>query len=288
MDRSTPIRIIPRLDVKGPNLVKGIHVEGLRVLGKPERFARHYYEQGADELIYNDVVASLYRRGPRLEVIERVATGCFIPLCVAGGVRSIEEVGAVLRAGADKVALNTAAIRDPDFLAEAVRVYGSSTIVVMIEAVRHFDGSIECLTDAGREPTRMDPVAWAVRAAEIGCGEILVTSVSRDGTGKGYDLDLTRRIVEQVSVPVIASGGGGRPEHVLDLVKETGADAVAPAALLHYEACRRFPFDEGDYAEEGNVEWLKLKPPVVTITETSLPGLKRHLASHGVPVRPAQ
>ena len=179
------IRIIPRLDIKGPNLVKGIHLEGLRVLGKPERFARAYYEGGADELIYMDVVASRYGRNSLLPIIERTAREIFIPLTVGGGLRTMEDIRAALRSGADKVSLNTAAIRNPQLIREAARKFGSSTIVVSIEAIRRPDGSYEAHTDNGRESTGVDACEWAVRAAELGAGELMVTSIDREGTGEG-------------------------------------------------------------------------------------------------------
>jgi len=203
------VRIIPRLDIKGPNLVKGIHLEGLRVLGKPERFARYYYEQGADELLYMDVVASLYQRNSLLEIVSRTSREVFIPLTVGGGLRTLDDVRAVLRAGADKVSLNTAVIREPELIRQASRCFGSSTIVVSIEAIKKGDGSYEAYTDNGRERTSIDAFKWALQAAELGAGEIIVTSVDREGTGKGFDLELTRRIAESVPIPVIACGGAG-------------------------------------------------------------------------------
>ena len=165
------MRIIPRLDIKGPNLVKGVNLEGLRVLGKPDRFARYYYENGADELLYMDVVASLYGRNSLLDVVERTARQIFIPLTVGGGLRSLEDIGRALRAGADKIALNTAAIRNPELIKAAVQKFGSSTIVVSIEAKRQPDGSHEAFIDHGRERTGLDALAWAVQAAEYGAGE---------------------------------------------------------------------------------------------------------------------
>ena len=164
------VRLIPRLDIKGPNLVKGIHLEGLRVLGKPERFARWYYEQGADELLYMDVVASLYQRNSLLDIVRRTSREIFIPLTVGGGLRTLDDIREVLRAGADKVALNTAAINRPELVREAAECFGSSTIVVSIEAIRKPDGRYEAYTDNGREKTGVDVFEWAVRAAELGAG----------------------------------------------------------------------------------------------------------------------
>ena len=186
-----PVRVIPRLDIKGPNLVKGIHLEGLRVLGRPEQFAQFYYEHGADELIYMDVVASLYGRSSLGAIIEATAKRVFVPLTVGGGIRTVDDIQAVLRLGADKVAINTAAVRNPDFVRDAARRFGSSTIVVSIEAMRRGPGVYEAYTDNGREKTGVDAIEWATRAVELGAGELLVTSMDRDGTRQGFDLELT-------------------------------------------------------------------------------------------------
>lgn len=276
-------RIIPRLDIKGPNLVKGIHLEGLRVLGKPSAFAREYYEQGADELIFMDVVASLYGRNSLLEIVERTANEIFIPLVVGGGLRSTADIRDVLRAGADKVTLNTAAVRRPEFITEASRQFGSSTIVVSIEAMRRGD-RYEVFTDNGREITGLDAIEWAVRAAELGAGELLVTSIEREGTGRGYDLQLTRAIAERVEVPVVACGGAGRPSHVVDAI-ESGASAVALASMLHYDVVAHTEVDPDDFASGINLQHLKT-PGFAKIQATSLADLKEFLAERGITSRP--
>ena len=178
------IRVIPRLDIKGPNLVKGIHLEGLRVLGKPEQFARYYYETGADELIYMDIVASLYNRNSLHDIISKTAREIFIPLTVGGGLRTVEDIRNVLKAGADKVSLNTAAIKNPQIIAEASRKFGSSTILISIEAIKQPDGRYLAYTDNGREYTGMEVLDWAKRVETLGAGEIMLTSVDREGTGQ--------------------------------------------------------------------------------------------------------
>lgn len=278
------LRIIPRLDIKGPNLVKGIHLEGLRVLGKPERFARHYYETGADELLYMDVVASLYGRNNLLDIVERTAREIFIPLTVGGGLRSLEDIRNMLRAGADKAALNTAAVRRPELVREAARKFGSSTLVVSIEAIRRPDGSYEAYTDNGREKTGLDAVAWAVRAAELGAGEILVTSIDREGTGRGFDLELTRRVSRAVPVPVIACGGAGTPEHVREAAADGAAQAACMASLLHYRLMRQGP-GRDRFAEGINTEHLSRTDGFAGIQDASLPELKTYLAERGVECR---
>ncbi|MEK9662968.1 MAG: imidazole glycerol phosphate synthase cyclase subunit, partial [Alphaproteobacteria bacterium] len=232
------VRLIPRLDIKAPNLVKGIHLEGLRPLGDPAQFARFYYESGADELLYMDAVATLYERNSLLDIVSRTSSEIFIPLCVGGGIRSVADIQAVLRAGADKVSLNTAAIRNPDFVRDAAERFGASTIVISLETIRQPDGSHVCFTDCGRERTDKEAVSWARQVESLGAGEIHLTSVDREGTGRGYDLDLVRSVAEAVSIPVVACGGAGTVEHVVEALRDGRADAVAAASLFHYHTIK--------------------------------------------------
>lgn len=228
------VRLIARLDIKGPNLIKGIHLEGLRVIGDPQEFARRYYEQGADELLYIDIVASLYGRSKLTEIVRRAAHDVFVPMTVGGGIRGVDDVRDLLRAGADKVAINTAAVRRPELVTEVSRRFGSQCMVLSIEAKQQAPGRWEVYTDCGRERTGVDAIAWAQRGVELGAGEILVTSIDREGTRRGFDVALTRAVAEAVSVPVIASGGYGAPEHLLKVVQQGQADGVACADALHY------------------------------------------------------
>jgi|LauGreDrversion4_2_1035121.scaffolds.fasta_scaffold105937_2 cyclase len=230
-----PIRLIARLDVKGENLIKGVHLEGLRIMGDPQKFARRYYEQGADELIYLDIVASLYGRSNLVDIVRRTAHDVFVPLTVGGGVRSTDDVRELLRAGADKVAINTAAVKRPELISEIARQFGSQCVVISIEAKRQDSDYWEVYTDCGRERTGIDAVGWARKAMALGAGEVLVTSIDREGTRKGYDVELTRAICDVVDVPVIASGGFGSNDHLIDVVEQGGADAVAIADALHFE-----------------------------------------------------
>ena len=281
------IRIIPRLDIKGPNLVKGIHFEGLRVLGKPEHFARYYYEQGADELVYMDAVASLYGRNSLLDIIERTSREIFIPLCVGGGLRSVADVQTVLRAGADKVHINTAAIERPELIREIAQSFGSSTVVVSIEVIRQ-NGKMIAHTNYGRENTSIDAFEWAEQVVDLGAGELIVTSIDQEGTGKGYDLELTRRIAESVSVPVIAGGGAGHTDHVIEVIEKGKADAVSLASLLHYNVVFSRDYDEGSFEAEGNIEFLQGRRGdrlSTKIEETSLPEIKQALLEKGIPCR---
>jgi cyclase len=229
------IRLIARLDVKGPNLIKSIRLEGVRVIGDPGEHARAYYQQGADELLYVDAVASLYQRNSLKEIVRRTSEDVFVPMTVAGGIRSVADVEDLLRAGADKVAINTAAVRRPALITEVARRFGSQCMVLSIEAKSIGTGRWEAQVDSGREPTGLEVLAWVRRAVDLGAGEILLTSVDREGTGSGFDCDLVHHVASSVSVPVIASGGMGSLDHLRDVVETGQADAVAFAGVLHYK-----------------------------------------------------
>ncbi len=279
------VRVIARMDIKGPNLVKGIHLEGLRVLGKPEDFARYYYENGADELFYQDVVASLYERNSLHDIVSRTAKDSFIPLTVGGGIRSIDDIREVLRAGADKVCINTAAIRNPEFIRDAANKFGSSTIVVAIEAIRQPDGKYMAFVDNGREHTGVEVISWARRVEELGAGEIVITSVDREGTGKGYDIALTRSIARAVGVPVIAHGGPGKKEHFTDVLLEGKADAIAVASMIHYDLIAQQQSDM-ENRSEGNVSFLKSgRSTFGEIAPAGLIAIKQHLKESNIPCR---
>ncbi|MDD5560630.1 MAG: imidazole glycerol phosphate synthase cyclase subunit [Candidatus Omnitrophica bacterium] len=274
---SKNIRIIPRLDIKGPNLVKGIHLEGLRVLGKPENFAKYYYENGADELIYIDVVASLYNRNSLHDIIAKTAKEIFIPLTVGGGLRTIDDIRNVLRAGADKVSLNTAALKDPKIISEAARRFGSSTIVVAIEAIKQSDGRYLAYTDNGREYSGVEVLEWAQRVEALGAGEILLVSIDREGTGSGYDLTLTKMVSCAVSIPVIASGGAGNLSDITNVILEGCADAVCLASVLHYDFIKKQIVDKELFKIEGNIEYLKSGKSFSKIQTANLPEIKEYL-----------
>ncbi len=228
------IRLIPRLDIKGPKVIKGIHLEGLRVVGDPQEFARRYYDQGADELLYVDVVASLYGRNSLHDIVQSAARDVFVPLTVTGGLRSVDDVRLMLRSGADKVGINTAATKRPELIREVARKFGSQCMVLSIEAKQVAPGRWEAYTDNGREKTGLDVIEWVQRGVELGAGEILLTSVDREGTREGFDTNLVAAVSAVVPVPVIASGGMGCLEDVVTVVREGAADAVAMADMLHY------------------------------------------------------
>ncbi len=232
MNKNT--RLIARLDIKGPNLIKGVHLEGLRVMGSPNEHAHRYYMQGADELIYMDCVASLYGRNHLGDIVRAAARDIFVPMTVGGGIRSVDDVTQILRAGADKVAVNTAAVANPDLIGEISRHFGSQCMVLSVEAKQVGPGRWQVFTDNGREYTGLDVIEWVKKGVSLGAGEVLLTSIDREGTRKGFDIPLVRAVSQAVLVPVIASGGMGEPGDVVDVVQEGGADAVAMADILHY------------------------------------------------------
>ena len=248
-------RVIPCLDVKDGRTVKGVNFVDLVDAGDPVEQARIYDGQGADELCFLDITASHENRDTLFGVVNRTAEQCFMPLTVGGGVRTVDDIRKLLIAGADKVSINTAAVHRPDFVAEAARKFGSQCIVVAIDAKAAGPGRFEIFTHGGRRGTGIDAVAWARRMTENGAGEILLTSMDRDGTGEGFDIDLTRRIADAVPVPVIASGGVGTLDHLVAGVREGGATGVLAASIFHF----------GTH----------------TIAEA-----KAHMADAGVPVRP--
>ncbi len=227
-------RIIPCLDVKNGRVVKGINFLELRDTGDPVEQASIYDRQGADEICFLDISASPEGGQTMLDVVARTADCVFVPLTVGGGVRSVEDCRRLLQAGADKVAINTAAIRRPELIAEAALRFGCQAIVVAVDAKRRPDGSYEVYSHGGRTPEGLDAIAWCRKVAELGAGEILLTSMDRDGTRKGYELHLTRTVADAVSIPVIASGGVGELSHLVEGLTEGGADAVLAASIFHY------------------------------------------------------
>ena len=227
-------RIIPCLDVTAGRVVKGINFVELRDAGDPVEIARRYGDQGADELTFLDITASSDERDIILHVIEQVAAQVFIPLTVGGGVRRVEDVRRLLNAGADKISINTAAVQNPQLVADASGRYGAQCIVVAIDAKQTAPGRWSVFTHGGRNDTGIDAIEWARRVAALGAGEILLTSMDRDGTRNGFDLGLTRAVADAVSVPVIASGGAGNLDHLVDGVLAGRADAVLAASIFHY------------------------------------------------------
>ena len=227
-------RIITRLDVKGTNLIKGVHLEGLRVIGSVNEYAIKYYEQGADELVYMDIVASLYGRNSLTEIVSKAARDIFIPLTVGGGIRTVEDVNNLLRAGADKVAINTAVVKTPALISQVAQRFGSQCMVLSIEAKKVSSDHWEVYTDCGRERTGISVIEWAIQAEKKGAGEIILTSIDQEGTERGFDCELIKAVSEQVGIPVIASGGYGQFSD-FEASVSSGASAVAIAGNFHYE-----------------------------------------------------
>lgn len=228
-------RIIARLDVKAPNLIKGINLEGLRKIGDPSKHALTYYNAGLDEILYMDIVASLYDRSGIFDIVKYTSENIFVPITAGGGLRNLSDVEQMMRSGADKVAINTAAIRNPSLISEISRKYGSQCMVLSVEAKKVGPEKWEAYTDNGREKTGLDVLEWVAQAITLGAGEILLTSVDKEGTRKGMDIALLKYVSEAVSVPVIASGGAGSPDDIVASFHEGKVDAVAIADMLHYD-----------------------------------------------------
>ena len=251
-------RIIVCLDVRDGRTTKGVRFRENLDVGDPVAMARFYYEQGADELVFYDITASAERRGILIEVVERVAEVIFVPFSVGGGLGSVEDMRRVLLAGAEKISVNSQAVRRPQLIAEGAARFGSQCVVLGLDAARDPDmpGGYRVFIDGGRTPTELDALAWARRAEALGAGEIVLNSIDADGTRQGYELALTRRISEAVGIPVVASGGAGRPEDLAEVFREGAADAALVASIVHFGS------------------W-------------SIAGIKQRLAELGVPVRPS-
>ncbi|HZW35975.1 MAG TPA: imidazole glycerol phosphate synthase subunit HisF [Candidatus Deferrimicrobiaceae bacterium] len=270
-------RIIPCLDVKDGRVVKGVNFVNLRDAGDPVEIARRYDEEEADELVFLDITASHERRDIMIDVVRRTAEQAFMPLTVGGGVRSLADIRALLSAGADKVSINTAAVADPEFVRRAALRFGSQCIVVAVDAraVPGRQGKWEVYTHGGRRPTGIDAVEWSARMEDLGAGEILLTSMDRDGTRDGYDIPLTRAVADRVGIPVVASGGVGNLDHLVEGLTAGGADAVLAASIFHY----------AEYTVAEAKEYLKrhgvpVRPPARDAIRASLegrhpPGLRR-------------
>ena len=222
------------MDIKAPYLIKGIQLEGVRKLGYPNDYALKYYNEGVDEIYYEDAVASLYNRNNIVEIVEETSNNIFIPLTVGGGLRSVKDMQTVLNSGADKISINSEALKNPNIISESSKQFGSSTIVLSIQA-KKINNGWEAYYDNGREHSNKNVIDWAQEGEQLGAGEILITSVDNEGTQNGFDIELINSVMKKVKIPVIASGGMGKLDHIYDLVKETDVDAIAIAHCLHYE-----------------------------------------------------
>lgn len=247
-------RIIPCLDVRDGRVVKGVNFINIRDAGDPVELARFYSEQGADEIVFLDITATSDARETVVDVVERTASQVFVPLTVGGGIRTLEDFQRLLRAGADKISVNSAAVKDPTLIARAAERFGSQCVVLAIDAKKREDGTYEVVVAGGRIPTGLDAIAWAKEGERLGAGEILLTSMDADGTKAGFDLEMTKAITEAVSIPVIASGGCGNLEHFAQVFEETNCDAALAASLFHFG-------------------------------ELTVPQVKQYLAEQNIPVR---
>jgi len=279
------IRIISRLDIKGPNVVKGIHLEGLRVLGDPKDFAKFYYEEGIDELMYMDVVASLYDRNSLKDIIESTADELFVPLTVGGGLRNLEDVNTALRSGADKVCINTAAIKYPNLIKQISDKYGASTLVVAVEAIKDESGEYYAFTDNGREQSRKKVIEWVKEIQDLGAGEILLTSVDKEGTGSGFDIELIKLVENSISIPLLAHGGAGKMEDIKNVIEQTSIDAVVLSSILHYSYIKSNDFSNKKDLSEGNNDFLKSGGIFSKINPISLSSLRKYLTNNNINIR---
>lgn len=255
-NKSNPIRIIPFLDIKNGLLIKGINLEGLRVLGKAKNFSNYYYKSGADEICYIDNVATLYGTNNLSKFISDTAKDVFIPLSVGGGIRTIEDIKKMFAAGADKICINSSIIERPNLLKEAAKIFGSANIVVMIQAVKN-NGRYFVSKANGRDIVNIDPVKWAKLVEKLGAGEIILTSVNNEGLKKGFDINITRKVSNSVNIPVIAHGGAGSYEDIYNVISKTNVSGVGLASILHYSALKKFPTLS---PKVGNTTFLKSVP----------------------------
>ncbi len=270
---SKNLRIIPKIDIKNFNLVKGVHLEGLRVLGDPKVFIKHYYDSGADEIIYHDVVASLYGRNQLEKLVSRTANNVFLPLTVGGGISSIDGIQNMLASGADRIFANTAFIKNPKLINETVKYFGSSTIVASIETIKK-NGDYYCSIDFGREETQLKLDEWLVEIQDRGVGEIIVTSIDQDGTGRGFDLKLAEKISKKIYIPFIINGGFGELSHFDEVLNYCEPSGIAIGSLLHYGLKTNNLFSD---LEEGNKDFINKNKKYFNFGKINLKKIKNYL-----------
>lgn len=273
------LRIIPKLDIKNHNLVKGINLEGLRVLGDPKNFIKNYYLTGADEIIYHDVVASLYDRKQILDLVKRTAENTFLPITVGGGIKNIDEISDFLNSGADRIFANSSFIRNKKFIVECVSYFGSSTIVCAIEVLKK-DNNYFCYADFGREETKVKLEDWIVEIQDSGVGEIIITSIHSDGKGRGFDLNLAETIQKIIKIPYIVNGGFGELHHFDELLNVCNPSGIALGSMLHYGFLNS-PID----SSEGNQTFLKTNQKFMNFGNYTLKDIKTHLSKRDI-IRP--
>ncbi len=271
------IRIIPKLDIKNENLVKGVNLEGLRSLGDPKSFAETYYSEGADELIYHDVVASLYERNSAPELIKKTSSNIFLPMLAGGGINSLKEVERVLNSGADRIFINTAAINNKKFVDEIIKFFGSSTLVVSIEIIKK-DNSYFCRKDFGREQTNLELSDWCKKIQDKGVVEIMVTSIDRDGTGIGFDLDIVKILKKNVKIPYILNGGFSKLKHFDEVLKIDTPSGFAIGSMFHYNQFKKNYSKKN--TSDGNFEFAKKNLGYNNFKPISIKQIKEHLTKN--------
>lgn len=268
------IRIIPKLDIKNENLVKGVNLEGLRSLGDPKKFAEIYYSDGADELIYHDVVASLYERNSATELIKKTSRNIFLPMLIGGGINSLKEVERVLKSGADRIFINTAAIDNPKFIDKIIKFFGASTLVVSIEVIKK-DKQYFCRKDFGREQTNLELSEWCKKVQDKGVVEIIVTSIDRDGTGEGFDINIVNILKKFVKIPYILNGGFSKLEHFDEVLKIDKPSGFAIGSVFHYEKLNKIT--DNKIFKDGNFEFVNQKSKYNNFKRLSIKHIKDFL-----------
>ena len=266
-------RIIPKLDIKNENLVKGIHLEGLRVLGDPDYFAEQYYLSGADEIIYHDVVASLYDRNSMLPLIKQTSKKTFVPLIVGGGIRNLKQIEKILKSGADRVFINTAAINNINFIKKVISEFGASTLVISIEVVKK-NKNFYCRKDFGREETNLELIEWCKKLQNIGVVELIITSIDRDGTGEGFDINIAEKLNKHVYIDFILNGGFSKTIHFLDILNICKPSGFAIGSALHYSILN---YKIGEKKNDGNFEFLKTKKNFKNFSKITIKDIKNYL-----------
>ncbi len=272
---SQKIRIIPRIDIKGNNLVKGVNLEGFRALGDANLYIEKYYKDEADEILLNDVVASLYDRASLSNFIRKITERFFIPLIVGGGIKNIKDIEFLLKSGADRIFFNSGIIKNPLLLNQSVKYFGSSTIIASIEAIK-INNKYMCLVNSGREETNLDVTKWAKEIEERGASEIIITSVSKEGTGNGFDVELINLLNDTISIPFIISGGYGNLRHINEILRFSNISGICIGSALHYSAKNQLKFDTRNYAE-GNYEFTNKKINYKDFKTTTIKKIKNFI-----------
>ena len=274
-------RIIARIDIKNNFLVKGMHLEGLRILGYPEFFSKKYFEEDIDEIIFQDVVASLYKRNQLSEITSKVSKDVFVPLIVGGGIRSIKDIENSLINGADRVSINTGGVNNKKFIKEAVNIFGSSTINITIETL-NINGNYKVFTDSGRTETNIDAFEWVKEVEDYGVGEIILTSINNEGTGKGYDLKLFEKISNKLSIPLLAHGGARNPDDVYKLLNDTNVDGAVIASAFHFNYFKKI-YEKKKIEQSGSTNFLNFSEK--KNFSINIKDLKKYLINKKIDIR---